>query len=106
MAKETKQTTKVPLAEHKLFELPKEQHPTEAKANIVKGAANHRTVAIRYRDQAKNLSERVVEPYEFKNGKLFAYCLSKNGIRAFDVPNILVAVETTVSYTPRFPILI
>lgn len=86
--------------------LPLDQHPQEAMANIIQGATDLRTVSIRYRDGSGDLSERVIEPYEIKNGKLFGYCLSRAGIRAFKIENILAAVETNTAFEPKFPIKI
>lgn len=73
---------------------------------IVNSARDLKCVRIRYRDAKQAVTERNVEPYEFKNGKLYAYCHVKNGIRAFTVTNILSAGETNEHYNPRFPVLI
>lgn len=73
---------------------------------ITNGARDLKCVRIRYRDQKQEVTERTVEPYEMKNGKLFAYCRMKQGIRAFTVSNIMSAGETDTSYIPRFPVLI
>lgn len=81
-------------------------NPLEIMDEIVSGAKNLKCVRIRYRDQKQIVTERTVEPYEFKNGKLYAYCHTKEGIRAFTVANILSAGKTDKSYTPRFPVLI
>jgi predicted DNA-binding transcriptional regulator YafY len=89
-----------------MYNLPLDQHPQQAMANITQGATEFRTVALRYRDTSGDLSERVVEPYEIKGGKLFAYCQSRAGIRAFKVENILAAVLTDTSFEPKFPIKI
>jgi predicted DNA-binding transcriptional regulator YafY len=89
-----------------MSELIPEQNPSDALQNILIGATDLRTVAIRYRDKSNELSERIVEPYEMKIGKLFAYCQTKAGIRAFDKPNILVAQVTEDHYEPRYPVKI
>jgi predicted DNA-binding transcriptional regulator YafY len=86
--------------------LPLDQHPQEAMDNIIQGATNLRTVSIRYRDSSGDLSERVIEPYEIKNGKLFGYCQSRAGIRAFKTENILAAVATNTAFEPKYPIKI
>jgi predicted DNA-binding transcriptional regulator YafY len=89
-----------------MYNLPIEQNPKDAMDNIIQGATNRQSVAIRYRDTSNELSERVVEPYEIKNGKLFAHCQSKGGIRAFAITNILAAIVTDTPYEPRFPVKI
>ncbi|WP_142340374.1 WYL domain-containing protein [Priestia megaterium] len=70
------------------------------------GAANKRLIAIRYRDKDNQLSVRKVEPYELRDGKLFAYDPEKGGIRAFFTQNIEAALATTDDFEPRFPIKI
>lgn len=89
-----------------MVNLPTEQHPSEVMDRIIQGAASKNTVTIRYRDGKNEISERTVEPYEIKNGKLYAYCLSKEGIRAFNTVNITAALSTGEAFEPRFPILI
>lgn len=73
---------------------------------IVGGAKDLKCVRIRYRDAKQQVTERTVEPYEFKNGKLFAYDHMHQGIRAFTVANIMAAGKTNQTYNPRFPVLI
>lgn len=89
-----------------MYHIPNGQHPTETMKQIIKGATDLHCVAIRYRDKSMEVTERVVEPYEIKDGKLFAYCHLKQGIRAFFILNILAAIETNESYNPKFPVLI
>lgn len=88
-----------------MYNLPADQHPTERWATIVEGARTNHIVAIRYRDKSFELTERLVEPYEVKEGKLYAYCLLKKGIRAFILDNISAAAATDDEYIPRFPIV-
>lgn len=88
-----------------MYNLPADQHPTERWATIVEGARTNHIVAIRYRDKSFELTERLVEPYEVKEGKLYAYCLLKKGIRAFILDNILATAATDDEYIPRFPIV-
>jgi predicted DNA-binding transcriptional regulator YafY len=89
-----------------MYKIPNSQHPSGTMKQIIQGAQELHCVAIRYRDQSQEVTERIVEPYEIKNGKLFAYCQTKEGIRGFTLINILAAVETNTSYVPRFPVLI
>jgi predicted DNA-binding transcriptional regulator YafY len=88
-----------------MYNLPHDQHPTERWATLVEGAKTNHCVAIRYRDKSLEVSERLVEPYEIKQGKLFAYCLVKNGMRAFILDNVLATAGSDIEYTPRFPVV-
>jgi predicted DNA-binding transcriptional regulator YafY len=89
-----------------MYNLPVDQHPTERWATIVEGARTQRVIALRYRDKSFEVSERLVEPYEIKQGKLFAHCLTKNGMRAFILDNILAAAGTNTEFVPRFPVVV
>lgn len=89
-----------------MYNIPAEQHPTEKWATIVEGARSNHIIAIRYRDKSFELSERLIEPYEVKQGKLFAYCLTKNGMRAFFIDNILAAAGSNTEFAPRFPVMV
>lgn len=80
--------------------------PLEIMSEITNSARDLKCVRIRYRDQKQEITERTVEPYEMKNGKLYAYCHMKEGIRSFTVSNILSAGETNTKYNPRYPVLI
>lgn len=73
----------------------------------IKEAANNlQLLQITYLD-AKNVpSIRTVEPYEIKNGNLFAHCRVKDGIRAFKLDRIQSAEVHLAEYSPRHPILI
>lgn len=82
------------------------QTPIEVMSELVNGARDLKCVRIRYRDQKQEVTERTVEPYELKNGKLFAYCHMKQGIRSFTVSNITSAAKTNETYNPRYPVLI
>lgn len=73
----------------------------------IKEAADKKTLLqISYVDKSNKPSIRTVEPYEIKNGKLFAYCTAKDGIRAFNLENIQSAELHYNEYKPRFEILI
>lgn len=89
-----------------LLKLPTDQNPTERWNSIMNGAAQKQMIAIRYRDKDNQLSVRKVEPYEVKDGKLFAYDPEKGGIRAFFTQNIEAALKTDDGFEPRFPIKI
>ena len=88
------------------LKLPTDQNPQKRWDNIMNSADNQRLVAIRYRDKDNALSVRKVEPYEIKNGKLFAFDPEKGSIRAFSTNNIEAALQTDELYEPRYPIKI
>ena len=88
------------------LKLPTDQNPQHRWDSIMKGAANQNLIAIRYRNKDNGLSVRKVEPYEIKDGKLFAYDPEKGGIRAFSTNNIEAALETDETFEARFPIKI
>ena len=88
------------------LKLPTDQNAQERWDNILNGADKQRMVAIRYRNKDNGLSVRKVEPYEIKDGKLFAYDPEKGSIRAFFTNNIEAALQTEEVYEPRFPIKI
>lgn len=67
-------------------------------------AQNSVLVSISYLDSKGNFSERLVEPYEIKNGSLFAYCLEKESIRNFKLANINAAYHSTIKFKPRWAI--
>lgn len=87
-------------------ELPLSQGRNEVQNEIVKGAIQNNLVRIRYRDKDSNLTERNIEPYEIKGGKLFGYDPEKQGIRSFKLESITGARAENEAYEPRFPILI
>lgn len=87
-------------------DLPTDQDPSKRWDNIIESATSRNLLKIRYRDKSNQLSIRDVEPYEFKNGKLFAYDIDKGGIRAFTTNNIEAALQTDAPYEPRFPVKI
>ena len=87
-------------------DLPLTQGKEEVFNELVNGASGTRVVRIRYRDSSGNVSERSIEPYEFKNGKLFAYDTEKQAIRSFKIESIMSALRESDTYEPRFPVLI
>lgn len=87
-------------------DLPTDQDPSKRWDNIINSATERNELKIRYRDKSNQLTIRSVEPYEIKNGKLFAYDIDKGGIRAFSTHNIEAAIQTDAPYEPRFPVKI
>lgn len=67
-------------------------------------AKNSTLVSISYQDSKGNFTERLVEPYEIKNGSLFAYCTEKESIRNFKLSKINAAYHSTIKFTPRWSI--
>lgn len=61
---------------------------------------------ITYTDSKNNQTVRTVEPYEVKDGKLFAFCTQKKGIRAFHITNIQSVTKLPQGFEPRFPIVL
>lgn len=72
--------------------------------NISQAARERKLLKISYIDKKKIHTTRTVEPYEIKGGKLWAYCVAKNGIRQFDVNQIIQAVVTEKTFEPRYPV--
>lgn len=67
-------------------------------------AKNNTLLSISYLDSKGNFTERLVEPYELKNGSLFAYCTEKESIRNFKLSKINAAYSSTIKFNPRWPI--
>ena len=67
-------------------------------------AKNLTLVSISYQDSKGNFSERLVEPYEIKNGSLFAYCTERESIRNFKLSQINAAYHSTIKFNPRWPV--
>lgn len=73
----------------------------------IRKAALLRTILkISYTDSKGVPSFREVEPYEIKDGKLYAHCLTANSIRAFKLMSIAQAQVTDRAFEPRFPVKI
>jgi len=49
------------------------------------------TAVIKYRDAHGDVTEREVEPYEVKDGKLWAHCRKAGSLRQFKLTEILEA---------------
>jgi len=73
---------------------------------ITKCARASQTVIIAYADTKGVITAREVEPYEFKEDKLWAYCLVRQGVRQFTFGSIVSAMPTGRVFTPRWPIQI
>lgn len=61
---------------------------------------------ITYKAKDGKVTHRTVEPYELKDGGLFAYDVNKHGIRKFLLENIVAADLSDTYFSPRFPVLI
>ena len=70
---------------------------------ISQAAQNHKMVRLVYRDSKGSRSVRRVEPYEIKDGGLFAHDPLKESIRFFKLSRIVKATPTTKDFTPRWP---
>lgn len=73
---------------------------------IESGMINKHLISISYKDAKDQITVRTVEPYEIKNGKLFAHCRTRNAIRGFNLDRITSVTETNMDFEPRFPITI
>jgi predicted DNA-binding transcriptional regulator YafY len=72
---------------------------------IIKETAKHgKVLRIKYVNAKDENSIRNVEPYEIRNGKLWAYCRQKRGIRQFSMENIQSAKPTPYNYFPKWPV--
>lgn len=78
----------------------------ETRSVIESAARNGRTVRLTYTDKKGEQSVRNVEPYEFRDNKLWAYCRKKKGIRQFDLNRIEKAKETHYVYMPKWDVKI
>lgn len=74
--------------------------------NIQQAAFERRVLRISYLDKKNVHTVRSVEPYEIKNGKLWAHCLQRNGIRQFEMNRIVQAVVSEKSFVPRHEVKI
>lgn len=74
--------------------------------NIVRAAQELKLLKISYVDKKNIHTTRTVEPYEIKNGKLWGHCVAKNGIRQFDINQIIQAVVQDKTFVPRHPVKI
>lgn len=79
---------------------------TKVSGDLVSGLnraiEEHTLATISYVDSKSKPSVRTIEPYEIKEGKLYGFCLTKNGIRAFKLTNIQTAEFLTRTFAPRY----
>lgn len=74
--------------------------------NIQQAARERRVLRLSYLDKKGIHTVRSVEPYEIRDGKLWAYCLQRNGIRQFEMNRIVQAVLSDKAYVPRHEVKI
>lgn len=70
---------------------------------IEQAAREKHVLRLSYVDLKKQESIRNVEPYEIRNGMLWAYCRKKKGIRQFALDRIRSAKVTRYTYLPKYP---
>lgn len=79
---------------------------TKVSGDLVSGLnraiEEHTLATISYVDSKNKPSVRTIEPYEIKEGKLYGFCLTKNGIRAFKLTNIQTVEFLTRTFVPRY----
>jgi predicted DNA-binding transcriptional regulator YafY len=73
---------------------------------IEQAMMSKKLITMTYVDAKGKISVRTVEPYEIKDGKLFAYCRTRNAIRGFSLSNITAVKQTDMDYAPRYPVQI
>lgn len=78
----------------------------KTKEIIRQAAKGGKVMRIGYIDQKAEYSIRNVEPYEIRDGKLWAYCRKKKGIRQFSIDQIQSAKLTKYPYLPKWPVKI
>lgn len=79
------------------------QFMTNVDPNVIDECINeNKVLRITYQDRKGVTTKRAVEPYEIKNGKLYAYCLVKGGIRAFNLDNLITCEDVGTHFTPRY----
>lgn len=82
-------------------------NPMSGVGKKIKEAADQqRLLQITYIDAKDKPTIRTVEPYEVKEGKLFAFDISKEAIRAFQIDRIQSAELHLTEYAARWPIQI
>lgn len=74
--------------------------------NIQQAALERRVLRLSYLDKKGIHTVRSVEPYEIKNGKLWAHCLQRDGIRQFEMNRIVQAVVSEKRFVPRHEVKI
>lgn len=74
---------------------------------IKQAGREKKLLKIQYRKLNGELSERVVEPYEIKNARLWAWDIAKDdNIRNFIIAGILTAQVLEETFDPRYPVKI
>ena len=73
------------------------------KREIEQAAKEKRVLRIAYVDLKQQESIRNVEPYEIRDGMLWAYCRKKKSTRQFALDRIRRATVTRYSYFPKYP---
>ena len=71
---------------------------------IRKAGRDRRVLRIRYTDKSGNRSERNIEPYEIRDGKLWGYCRKRRGIRQFDLSKVENPRVTRHTFIPKYPV--
>lgn len=72
---------------------------------LIRRAGRERLVLrIKYTDKSGNRSERNVEPYEIRDGKLWAYCRKRKGIRQFSLAQIENPRITHHPFIAKYPV--
>lgn len=56
---------------------------------IVQAATNRKKIAIEYKDAKGKVSKRVLEPFNWRNDQLVAYCHERGAWRQFKLPQIM-----------------
>lgn len=79
--------------------------------DVVRGSARKlNTVVLTARESDGSVETREVEPYSLRPGaagkapRLMAFCLTRQEIRGWNITNILDAVPTGKTFSPRWPI--
>ena len=73
---------------------------------ISESARNNTILSLTYKAKDGKVSYRSVEPYEIKDGGLFAYDIAKGSIRKFLISSILSAESQDAKFNPRYPVQI
>lgn len=67
---------------------------------------NTKLLNLTYQAKDGKITSRTVEPYEFKDGGLYAFDTNKESIRKFMLDGIKTAEVSDIVFTPRWPIII
>jgi predicted DNA-binding transcriptional regulator YafY len=77
---------------------------SKAMSVIKKSGISNYVVKLKYIDSKGTITERMIEPYEIKEGKLYGYSIKDDGIRSFKIESVLDATKTESKFVPRWPI--